>query len=65
VEAGRPHALRELSEASAGEFVSAGDALTPENTIAWNQTADTVETHAGLMVASFSFLGEVSVKGDS
>jgi hypothetical protein len=54
-----------MSEASSSEFVADNDAVSRKKTIAWDKTADTAETHGRLMVASFSFLGEVSGKGDS
>jgi len=38
------YALREPSEAYAGEFAGENDALMPENTIPWDKNAGTAET---------------------
>ena len=38
------YALREQSEAYGHEFASESDALRLENTISWNENAETVET---------------------
>jgi putative transposase len=44
VQGGGTYALREQSEAYAGEFVGGNDALTPENTIPWQKNTETAET---------------------
>jgi len=37
-------ALREQSEAYGGEFASENEVLTPQNTIPWQEKAETAET---------------------
>jgi hypothetical protein len=43
-QAGGTYALREHSEAYSGEFARENEALRPENTIPWQQFAETAET---------------------
>jgi hypothetical protein len=43
-QAGETYALREQSEAYGSEFASENEVLTPQNTIPWQEKAETAET---------------------